>query len=158
MSKKALTILLAVIVLMMGMMGGGFFLLWQKMSTAIAQVEAQNNGGQKAKSEKSAKGSSIGPVYKMDTMIVNLADQGGKRYLRVTMEFEVSSAEVIKEINERLPQLRDAILMILPSKKYADIATTQGKIALRKELMDKMNAILKTGTVTAIYFTEFVVQ
>jgi hypothetical protein len=29
-------------------------------------------------------------LYTLDTMIVNLADHGGKRYLRVTMALELS--------------------------------------------------------------------
>jgi flagellar protein FliL len=158
MSKKVLIIFLGAIVLMMGMMGGGFFILWQKMSVSIAQVQNQNSVDQKDDEKKSAQEPSMGPIYKLDTLIVNLADQGGKRYLRVTMELELSSAEVAKEIDQRLPQLRDAILMILPSKKYEDISTTQGKIELRNELVAKMNSILQTGTVVSIYFTEFVVQ
>ena len=91
-------------------------------------------------------------------MIVNLADQGGKRYLRITMELELSAPELTAEIDKRLPQLRDAILMILPTKTYAEIGSTEGKIALRDELIAKLNSFLKTGTVTTIYFSEFVVQ
>jgi flagellar FliL protein len=74
------------------------------------------------------------------------------------MELELSAPEVMEEINNRMPQLRDAILMVLPSKQYSDIGSTEGKIALRDELIAKINGILKKGTVTTIYFTEFVVQ
>ena len=94
----------------------------------------------------------------METLIVNLADQGGKRYLRVTMELELSSDEVVEEIDKRMPQLRDAILMILPAKQYADISTTQGKMGLRDEILNKMNGYLNKGSITTMYFTEFVVQ
>ena len=95
---------------------------------------------------------------KLDTLIVNLADQGGKRYLRVTMELELSAPEVYEEIDLRMPQIRDAILMVLPTKQYADISTTEWKVQLRDEMIARMNTILKTGTITTIYFTEFVVQ
>ena len=157
MSTKVLIIIAAVVVLLFGMMGAGFFVIWQKMSFTMAQVQMQNSD-QTAEEETPPADTSIGPTYKMDTMIVNLADQGGKRYLRVTMDLELSAPEVIEEINKRLPQLRDAILMVLPAKQYSDISTTEGKIKLRDELMAKMNAILKTGQITTIYFTEFVVQ
>ena len=70
----------------------------------------------------------------------------------------VEATEVIDELEKRMPQIRDTILMILPSKQYADIATTQGKIALRDEIMAKLNAFLKKGQINTIYFTEFVVQ
>jgi flagellar FliL protein len=89
---------------------------------------------------------------------VNLADHGGKRYLRVTMALELSEPEAQTTIESRLPQIRDAILMILPTKKYDDISTTEGKIALRNELMENINGLMTKGHVNNIYFTEFVVQ
>jgi flagellar FliL protein len=149
MSNKVLIIIVAVFVLMIGLMGGGFFILWKQMSNTVAQVQEEVT---------------IGPIYKLDTLIVNLADQGGKRYLRITMELELKPAEnidvkdVIDELERRLPQIRDTILMLLPSKQYADIATTAGKLALRDEIMNKLNGFLKKGQINTIYFTEFVVQ
>lgn len=159
MSNKVLILIIAAFILFMGMIGGGFFLMWTKMSTTLAQV--QNPPGENATEEEEPPPEeqvTIGPIYKLETMIVNLADLGGKRYLRTTMELELSSPELTGEIDKRLPQLRDAVLMILPTKTYADIGTTQGKIALRDELMAKLNSFLKTGTVNTIYFSEFVVQ
>jgi flagellar protein FliL len=164
MSNKVLIIIIAVFVLMIGIMGGGFFILWKQMSNTVAQVQQQSD--EKAEPEKppAEQEVSMGPIYKLDTMIVNLADQGGKRYLRITMDLELKPAEnvdpkdTIDEVDKRLPQIRDTILMILPTKQYADIATTSGKIALRDEIMAKLNTILKKGQISNIYFTEFVVQ
>ena len=65
---------------------------------------------------------------------------------------------MIEELEKRLPQIRDKILMILPTKQYADIATTTGKLALRDEIMASLNTFLKKGQISNIYFTEFVVQ
>lgn len=158
MSTKVLIIIIVSVVLVLGAMGGGFFLMWTQMSATIAQVQVQNSNDGAEEEVPAEEDDAMGPTYKMDTMIVNLADQGGKRYLRVTMELELSGTEVLEEINTRLPQLRDQILMVLPSKTYVDISTTEGKIALRDELIAKMNSVLKKGTVTTIYFTEFVVQ
>ena len=164
MSKKGLIIIIAVVVLLFGMMGAGFFIMWKQMNNAVAQVKMQNS--EKTTEQETPKDdpTAMGQIYKLDTLIVNLADQGGKRYLRVTMELELKptgkaeATEVIKEVDQRLPQIRDALLMILPTKQYADIATTAGKTALRDEVMAKLNTYLKTGQITNIYFTEFVVQ
>jgi flagellar protein FliL len=156
MSTKVLIIILGVVLLMMGMMGAGFFILWGKMSATVAQVRSAD--GTEEVQQEEAEQESIGPMYKMETLIVNLADQGGKRYLRVSMELELNAPEVVEEIEKRMPQLRDAILMILPTRQYADISTTAGKIGLRDEILEKMNSYLKTGSINTIYFTEFVVQ
>jgi flagellar protein FliL len=158
MSTKVLVIIIAAVVLMLGAMGGGFMLMWSKMNSAITHVQGEQGKEGHEKGAKPKEENALGPVFKMDTLIVNLADQGGKRYLRVTMELELSGPEVLDEITKRLPQLRDTILMVLPSKLYSDINTTEGKVALRDELITKMNAILKSGKVKTIYFTEFVVQ
>jgi flagellar FliL protein len=48
--------------------------------------------------------------------------------------------------------------MILPAKTYDDVSTTEGKIALRSEVMEKVNGLMTKGRVNNIYFTEFVVQ
>jgi flagellar FliL protein len=158
MSKKMLIIIGGVFFLMMTMMGGGFLILWKQMSNTVVQVQQQNEETEAEEAPQEEEEVIIGPMYKMDTMIVNLADKGGKRYLRTTMQLELNSAEVLEEIEQRLAQLRDAVLMILPSKQYSEISTTEGKIALRDEIIAKMNTILKKGQVSTIYFTEFVVQ
>ena len=163
MSKKVIIIIAAVFFLLIGMMGGGFFLLWSQMNASIAAVQSQNS--EESEEEEAVQAEeTIGPLYRLDTLIVNLADHGGKRYLRVTMELElkpnekVDPAEVLEEIEMRLAQLRDTILMVLPTKQYAEISTTPGKIALRDEIIVKLNALLKKGQIAKIYFTEFVVQ
>jgi flagellar FliL protein len=165
MSKKVIIIIIAVFVLLLAMMGGGFFLLWSQMSATVAQVQKQNGTTEDSEQEQvDEQEDKMGPVYRLDTLIVNLADQGGKRYLRVTMELElkaneeIDNSEVIEEIEQRLPQLRDTMLMVLPTKQYADISTTPGKIALRDEIIAKLNSFLKKGQIDKLYFTEFVVQ
>lgn len=164
MSNKVLIIIVAVFFLTIGIMGAGFFIIWKQMSNAVAQVQQQNSEQTEDEEPPPEEEVTIGPIYKLDTLIVNLADQGGKRYLRITMELELKPAEniavneVIEEVEKRLPQIRDTILMILPTKKYADIATTSGKLVMRDEIMAKLNAYLKKGQINTIYFTEFVVQ
>ncbi len=152
MSKTMLIIIISVVVLFMAMVGAGFFILWNKISqmpldpskVETLPVEEEEN--------------IIGPLYALDTMIVNLADHGGKRYLRVTMALELSDPEAVVTIQNRLPQVRDAILMILPTKNYDDVSTSDGKIALRNQVMEKINSLMTKGRVNNIYFTEFVVQ
>lgn len=160
MSKSVLIIIISsVVILFMGMLGAGFFVLWTKMSATVAQVQS-GAGDEAAEDGALEEGAEIeiGTMYRLDTMIVNLADLGGKRYLRITMELELNVPELVEEIDRRLPQLRDSILMILPTKTYDEIGTTPGKIALRDEILARLNSFLKTGQITTLYFSEFVVQ
>jgi flagellar FliL protein len=154
MSKKVLIIVVLAFVLLLGMMGTGFFFMWNKMNATNAlAVDSRETGALPA--EEPVK---IGPIHPLDTFIVNLADEGGARYLRVTMNLELKDKDALALVQERLPLVRDGVLMILPAKKYADISTLEGKNALRDELVAKLNSFLKSDSVANIYFTEFVVQ
>ena len=74
------------------------------------------------------------------------------------MDLELSDSTDADIINERLSQVRDSILMILPSRQFGDISSMEGKIALRDEIMAKLNGLFNKKMVTNIFFTEFVVQ
>jgi flagellar FliL protein len=155
MSNKILVLLIGVMMLLLLGLGGGLFMMWNKLSALNAQSMAN------ASVQGSSTGSRehpVGPIFSLETFIVNLADKGGNRYLRVTMDLELGNPEMESEVNQRLPQVRDSILMILPTKRFEDINTVQGKTALRDEIMETMNAYLLKGKITNIYFKEFVVQ
>lgn len=154
MSNKVLIIVALVFLVLLGMMGTGFFFMWNKMNAANAHsADSGETGAPPA--EELVK---IGPIHPLDTFIVNLADEGGSRYLRVTMNLELKDKDAVALVQERLPMIRNGVLMLLPAKKYADISTVEGKDALRDELVAKLNGFLKPDSVANIYFTEFVVQ
>jgi flagellar FliL protein len=154
MSNKVLIIVALVFVLLLGMMGTGFFFMWNKMNAANANPADAGEAGALSAAEPVK----IGPIHPLDTFIVNLADEGGARYLRVTMNLELKDKEAVDLVQERLPLIRNGVLMILPAKKYVEIATVEGKDALRDELVAKLNSFLKSDSVANIYFTEFVIQ
>jgi flagellar FliL protein len=155
MSNKILVLLIGVMMMLMLGLGGGLFMMWNQLSALNAQSVA-DAGGQP--DEVVSLEQSLGPIFSLDTFIVNLADKGGTRYLRVTMDLELDNSELEDELNKRLPQVRDSLLMILPSKRFEDISTVQGKTALRDEMLEALNGYLGQGKITNIYFKEFVVQ
>jgi flagellar FliL protein len=148
-SKKLIIILAAAVVLA----GGGFY-AWNS-----GMIKGMTKDKKKAHAAATAeKKIEIGPIRSMDTFIVNLADPLGKRYLKVKMDLELTEDKVLPEIEKRLPQLKDTILTTLSSKNYDDISSLDGKMQLRVEMMAMLNQYLKTGRITNIYFTEFIVQ
>jgi flagellar FliL protein len=155
MSNKILFILVGVLCLLVLGMGGGMFMIYTKLAKMGAPVES----AEADKNAEKAKAEEPGKMVSLETFIVNLADPGGNRYLRVTMDLEVIGGKPADdEMAKRVPQLRDAILMILPTKRYADINTTEGKTAMREELTGAINGLLATAKVARIYFKEFVIQ
>ena len=97
-------------------------------------------------------------VYTFEPFIVNLMDSANIRYVKVMMEIELSSTEVTDEIEAKKPAVRDMVISLLSNRSYSELLGVRGKTQLREELLRRMNQILTTGTVTRIYFTEFVVQ
>jgi len=154
MSNKLVIILIGVLFVLVLAMGGGMFMIWNKLAAVSAQVTPANDpNGEKAKPEQ------MGKVVSLDTFIVNLADPGANRYLRVTMDLEVTGGKAAEEdLTRRTSQLRDAVLMILPTKRFSDIISTEGKSALRDELLGALNGLLAAGKISRIYFKEFVIQ
>jgi flagellar FliL protein len=151
MSNKLIFLVVAVLLVVTLGLAGGFFMMWNKLSALNTQsnAAAQNQQGQTA---------ALGKLFPLDTFIVNLADQERSRYLRVTMDLELLAPADSEKLNQRLPQVRDRILMLLPSKRFADIASTEGKTALRDEMIGKLNGLFPGTVITNIFFTEFVVQ
>ncbi len=89
---------------------------------------------------------------------VNLADKGTDAYARVAITLELSNEKVKREVDKRMPIIKDAIIDVISSKTSDFVRTPEGREALRLELIRRLNIILVEGGVRNIYFTEFVVQ
>ncbi|MBI2877665.1 MAG: flagellar basal body-associated FliL family protein [Candidatus Tectomicrobia bacterium] len=145
--------LLLAIVVGGAVVGGGFF-AWSKFSGSSSKghekgLEAAGASGEEAE---------MGIIEPLETFIVNLADNGGKRYLKVGINLELSSPELGEEVKKKTPFIRDTILILLSSKSYTDIGDTKGKTLLREEIVARINPVLKEGRIKKVYFSEFVVQ
>ncbi|MCP4688552.1 MAG: flagellar basal body protein FliL [Desulfobacterales bacterium] len=152
MSKKIVILIIVAVVLLLGLIGGGFFMIWSQMNAIqMAQLEDEEEEDEDAIP-------AIGPIFKLQAFVVNLSGDKGKRYLRTTMDLELRDELVSENVQRRLPQIRDAILMILPAKTMKEITQPEGKVALRTEIIEKLNELLGTDAINNVYFSEFVVQ
>jgi flagellar FliL protein len=155
MSKKLIIILSIVAFFMVVGLGAGFYVMWSKITQLSAAPQESLDAEAEAEVDATAQ---LGPIMPLNPFVVNLADSGGNRYLRVSVELELSEEPLRQEIMTRLPQVRNAMLMILPNKRFEDINSSDGKEALRDEIITAMNDLLTKGEVKNIYYTEFVVQ
>ena len=97
-------------------------------------------------------------IWPMEAFVINIAETNGERYLKIVIQLEVSDPDVVKELEQLKPRLRDSILDLLTSKTYKDLMDLAGKQRLREEIAGRINNILQRGKVTKVYFTDFVVQ
>ncbi len=147
-------ILLLVILLLLG--GGGYFAYLKFFSGSDQKPAEQQTEGQAA--EQAAPEQGEHQVVTLPTFLVNLADPLGRRYLKMTIDVEVVGPEAADDLNKNMPKVRDAIILLLSSKTYADLATLENKTLLKMEIVKKLNLVLGKPDVSQVYFTEMVIQ
>ena len=126
--------------------------------SAQGQSGGQSAGGGDGRIERQSDlPRSGGMVLPLPSITVNLSDPTGRRYLKMGMEVEVN-ADVSAALQANNARIRDAIIMLLAGKNYADISTPDGKVLLKAEVAARLNQILGAQRVIRVYFTDFVVE
>ncbi len=97
-------------------------------------------------------------VFEMKPFVVNLQDNSGTRYLKLTIGIELESPAIKKILKGMRPRVRNSLIILLSSKSYTEIGSIQGKYKLRDEIVERINHILGGDKVRTVYFIEFVVQ
>lgn len=159
--KIVIIILLVIIVLGLGF-GGAYYFLYKnsenaKSNTTIAANKYVNQTMPNTAIELSSY------TLSMDEFLVNLADEGGKRFFKVKLFIGYEPAkkkekDMLAELEEKKPIIRDVINSVLRSKKSTDIATQQNVDDLKKELLTRIAPYFENGRVNNIYFYDILVQ
>ncbi|MFW7381838.1 MAG: flagellar basal body-associated FliL family protein [Oligoflexus sp.] len=103
-------------------------------------------------------GIDFGDTYKMKTFHLNLGNALENRYVRLEVTLEYNGGEAQKkEIEKRTPQLRDAVISIISRKTREFILSPDGKDALRKEILIRINRYMKTK-IEAVYITDILIE
>ncbi len=152
--SKLLLIIIIILLLVLLVIGGVFayFLLSNN------QTQSQNPQQQIEKNQKINSMTQLGPIYPLDPFIVNLVSSNADRYLKCKIDLELDTQDLQKELDKKLPAIRDIIIQILSSKSVEEIQTAKGKEKLKEEIKRKINQKLTSGEIKNIYFTEFVIQ
>ncbi len=153
-SKKKLFIIIGIVVLVLLIGGGGAAWFFLKKDPAPPQPE---NPAQQVP-VPDLEQTTIGPMVNIEEFIVNIISGDSAHYVKASLTVELTNENVQIEVENRMPQMRDAILLLIGNKTYEELQDLQGKKQLKAELMSKINSFLQTGKVKSIYFTNFVVQ
>jgi len=150
-------ILIAAVVAAVIGAGGAFFVLSKQEIQAPTGPTPEEIAAAEAKRE--AEGAGFRDrLYSLDPFVVNVTGDGYNRFLKVKVDLEADTPELKGEIEARLSQIRDAMIVLLSSKQLADITDFEGKALLKEDILDRVNDVLETGEVSEVLFTEFVVQ
>jgi flagellar FliL protein len=177
--KKKLIIIGGAGLLLLIILGVAAFFLLKK------SPDAEKKPGEEPTAEVHAPelnpSATIGPMIEIKEFIVNIISENERHYVKASLTIELVSGHVAagggdskgggghgggdgakdpatEEVNQRMPQIRDSILLLIGNKTYEELQDLQGKKQLKAELISKLNSILHKGKVKDIYFTDFVVQ
>jgi flagellar FliL protein len=116
-------------------------------------------GGHGGGGEEAAPIVPVGPVnVAFKPFIVNLNDLGGRRMLKLTLSVDVENQDIADEVNAKMPQFTDTILLLLSSIQSDDVSGLDGKQRLKNQMINRINQGLTKGKLRNLYFSELVVQ
>jgi flagellar FliL protein len=146
-SKKLLYIIVAALVLLGG--GGGAYWMFFAPGDADAAAKAP---------EASAQATG---VVSFDPFVVNLADPGTPRFLRVTLALVVQDEHQATEFEENevvRMKVRSALLETLSQQEASRVSTPEGRTALKTHIIELATHNAEHMKVSDVLFSEFIVQ
>jgi flagellar FliL protein len=146
-SKKGLVLTLAALVVLGGG-GAGAYFFYMKPPTAEAK-------------EPEPEPAEPPGIVAMEPFVVNLADAGVSRFLRVNLSIVVSGEEHAKELEEDAvakARVRSTILELLAQQHAEQLVTPEGKEELKKQIAERVAHAAHDLKVVDVLFSEFVIQ
>ncbi|MBI1911754.1 MAG: flagellar basal body-associated FliL family protein [Deltaproteobacteria bacterium] len=156
--KKKKGLLIGIIAVVLIGLGVGGFLFMKKSSAPHGEAAAEAEEPAAEGGHGDAKTPAAGSIFSLEPFIVNLQDNSGTRYLKLTVNLELPPNSSTSELINQAPQIRDSLIILLSSKSYSDIGTVEGKYQMRDEIISRVNQFLTKTKVKTAFFTEFVIQ
>lgn len=103
------------------------------------------------------------PIFvSLETFTVNLQPDPAEQFLQVDLTLQLADEQEAELVKLHMPEVRNRLLMLLTSKKSADISSMDGKKALSQEIATQLkqpfSAGVKLQRAPGVFFTSFVIQ
>ncbi len=155
---KMKLIIIAVVVLLLGGGAAVYFL-------GLGPFAKEEPAAEETKAEEEKPAEPEVTIYEgMDEpMVINLVSGKHPRYLQLGVKFLVRKESAAQALQLHMPVVQNNLQELVSVKSYADLQKPGAKKALRKQILENINAMLeeKTGEpdlVEAVFFETFVVQ
>ena len=156
--KKLIVIIAVALILLLAGGGGGYYFLILKPQKEEMKRKQEEDSKAAALIRPVPEESKIGPMVEIKEFVVNIIGTDAAHYVKASLSLELDKDSTMEEVTKRMPQIRDAILLLIGNKTFEELQDIQGKNQVKAELKSKINSFLKTGKVNNIYLTDFVVQ
>lgn len=127
-SKKMLLIVVVLLVVIaLGAVGAVIYVNKQR---AAAQFGDEEQPAARAHVETGP------PTYMpLDSMVVNLADQGGERVAQIGVTLELQNAEAVDRVKQYLPTIRSSVLLLVSQRTSEELLKIEGKEKLAMDIL-----------------------
>lgn len=78
--------------------------------------------------------------------VVNFTHRGTLRYLQVSLEVTYKDINLLTKVSDRMPQIRNDLILLFSGQDYEQLSTQAGKERLRAEIMAAINRIIGVRT------------
>lgn len=97
-------------------------------------------------------------VFRAGTIVVNVAETNGRRYLRTTLELGAAAPKAARRLEEQRAPIIDSAIDVLSSTPLEELLDPARRDALREHLRTRINEVVGGDPISQVFFTEFVVQ
>jgi flagellar FliL protein len=148
--KKIIIIVAAAVILVAGGIGG-FLFYKNKQNAKVAKSSTSKSATTKAE---------VKEIYvNLDEFLVNLTTDGDQsRFLKMSVTLQVSSEDIVKKVEAKMPLIRDIFTTYLRELRADDLQGSAGIYRLREELQLRLNKIMYPDQISDILFREVLVQ
>jgi flagellar FliL protein len=148
-SKVKLLIIVAAVVLVGG--GAAAFLLKDKILSGKRKPPEDA-----AVDPNAVSAVAMGKILPLETFTVNLAAGSSRQILKITLELEMTDAESVKIAEERMPVIKDKIIMYLSA--LHDVEVDNDMATIKSDLMRRLGTVVGDRALKGILVTEKLMQ
>jgi flagellar FliL protein len=159
---KLIIIILVVLLLLSGIGGAVYYFFIKEDPVESAAVEGSATSVVKP-APKEVPGKP--PVFlALESFTVNLKVAQGEdqHFLQIGISLQLRSDKSADPIKQRMPQVRNRVLMLLTNSKPDELSTTEGKEKLVEQIQTQVNALypqlVEDAPVVGVFFTSFIIQ
>jgi flagellar FliL protein len=131
----------------------------EKPAAAESKAHGEKSeGGEGGEGGEEGEGGAEPNIYIVKDVILNPAGTNGTRFLLTTVGFEVTTSEAKKELEAKDVQVRDALNTILTAKSLTTLSMPENRDSIRQEISERVGKLLRTGKLSSVYFSKFIIQ
>lgn len=142
-SKKLLFIIIGVVAL--ALIGGGaaFFLMKKKGADGEGEEGTAATEEAHAPEPPPKHDPKAPPTFlPLDAMVVNLADEGGNRFVQLAITLQLDDPKIAEDIKVYMPSIRNGVLMLISQRTAEQMLAVEGKEDLTQDIIGEISQVM----------------